>query len=521
MEPRSTLGRLLRVAALIVPSVLAWAIALSAPHLDALTRVVALVLGPIGAVVVAAFVLRIAALVIERWRRPLDTAERPGILEQLDVLTSSGMALAWFSASAIVGAVTLGWASLAVVGLLGTGVFHIVVLLGFIALRKAPVDDASIVRRFSPASPAEGDRMTEELTLSDVRIPTGYRLFLSSRIGARWATSRHVLEESGGEIVFESEVGPAIRGEHVAEPVEAWLEDIFGICRSPRVRVARKLVRMLPRPRPLEHPVSLRGQGLGDDATRPTSRLPTEGVFHLREYREGDDVRRIHWVRSLASGDLIVRLPDEIPPDRPCIRLVLDTFLPEALTVSSDALGEMLDTMVSVWLGVARGLVDAGVRVTLVVAAPHDPHAPGEIAIRRQLISKRAPLEALQLGAAVTWQSQHSVDDLLTDESTFVISSRIVTHPPKNFRIRWILVPPAGITEPEWHVPSGLRTPFPLGHEENRWSAHKERMKALADARLDHARAVRAMFTSAASPPPGSFCVVHASPVSLRLEALS
>ena len=313
---RSWPKHVFRISTLVVPSWLAWYVAFSAAHPGDLTLAVKLALGPLWVLLAGALLLRTIGVLMSR-REPA----APSALAQIDVLTSSGSALAWLSAFGIMGAVWLGWASLAVVGLLGTGLFHVVVLLTFVALRgRDPMRRASISRKFVPEVVTEGDAVTEELRFAGARIPIGFRLFVTGRVGPRWATSRHVLDasESGGEVVLESDVGPAIRGEHEAEPVEVWLQDTFGLCRSLRVPVgAAHHLTVLPRLRATEKTMPLLDLGQGARAPRPASRAPTEGSFRLREYQQGDDVRRIHWFRSLAARELIVRLPDELPPDRP------------------------------------------------------------------------------------------------------------------------------------------------------------------------------------------------------------
>ena len=182
-----------RVATLVVPSWLAWYVAFTAAHPSELTSAVRLALGPLWVLFVGALMLRTIKIV---W----DGRRETPILTQLDVLTSSGSALAWLSAFAIIGAVWLGWASLAVVGLLGTALFHIVVLFTFFAVRGGdPMRAASISRRFVPEVVTEGDPVIEELRFAGARIPLGFRLFASGRLGPRWAMTRHVLDaaESG------------------------------------------------------------------------------------------------------------------------------------------------------------------------------------------------------------------------------------------------------------------------------------------------------------------------------------
>ena len=499
-----------RVASLVVPSWLAWYVAFSAAHPDALTSAVKLALGPLWILLAGALVLRTVGILSARRH------EAP-ILTQIDVLTSSGSALAWLSAFAIIGAVGLGWASLAVVGLLGTALFHIVVLFTFVALRGPdPMRAASISRRFVPEVVTEGDTVVEELRFAGARIPIGFRLFASGRLGPRWAMTRHVLDaaESGAEVVLESEIGPAIRGDYDAAPIAVWLQDTFGLCRSIRVPVGAAHLTVLPRLRKAEKTAPLLERGQGPRAPRPTPRLPTEGHYNLREYQQGDDVRRIHWVRSLAAGELIVRLPDEIPPDRPHVRLVLDTFFPEAPALACNAPSEMLDSIVGVWLAVARALAESGSRVTLVTAMRHQ----GSLMKARQELTLRDPAAALRLGAKVSWQSGMMVDELLTDEATFVVSRAVLVPPAPHAKVRWIVVFPTGIAPDQpWRFQSGARLPYPMGSSENRWSHRRREESRLALARRDRARLL-AMRPDVARPPLGSFFVVPTLEGAIRLE---
>lgn len=513
--PRTWPKRTLRIATLVVPSWLAWYVAFSAPHPGELTRAVTFALGPLWVLLMAGLVFRTMAVLVAPRR---DLAKPAPVLAQIDVLTSNGCALAWSSAFAIIGAVWLGWASLAVVGLLGTALFHIVVLLTFVAVRGTdPMRGASISRRFVPEVVTEGDAVVEELRFAGTRIPLGFRLFATGRVGARWATSRHVLDaaESDAEVVLESEIGPAVRGSHEAEPIAVWLQDTFGICQSIRVHVAFARLTVLPRLREAEKTAPLLDRGHGPRAPRTASRLPTEGNFRLREYQQGDDVRRIHWVRSLAAREMIVRLPDELPPDQPHVRLVLDTYFPEAPTLACDAPSEMLDSLVNVWLAVGRSLVESGARVTLVAAVPQ-----GEgVAMARHDLRLRTPQGALRLGAQVSWQSRMTVDELLTDEETYVVSRAVVTQPPANGKTRWIVVLPT-VTTPVWPFASGARFPFPTGSAENRWSHRRRVTNRLALARRDHTQALMMMRVDVARPPPGSFYVVPTRDGAHRLKAI-
>ncbi|MDB5219742.1 MAG: hypothetical protein JWO86_7669 [Myxococcaceae bacterium] len=506
---------LFRLASLVVPSWGAWYVTFTAAHPGDLLDGVAFTLGGLWVLSTVALIFRSIALMA--FRRGTAARTTP-VLAQMDVLTSAGSALAWVSAFAIMGAVWLGWASLAVVGLLGTGLLNAVVLLAFAALRGAdPLRGATVGRRFVPSVVAEGDDVTEELRFDGVRIPLGFRLFVSGRVGPRFATSRHVLEagESGAEVVLESEVGPAVRGEHHAELLEMWLQDTFGLCRSVRVRGSAAQLTVLPKMRDAERTVPLLDRGPGPRAPRPASRMPTEGQFHLREYQQGDDVRRIHWMRSAAARALVVRLPDEIPPDRPRVRLVLDTFFPEADTLACDAPHELLDSMVSVWLAVGKALIESGARVTLAVAVPRDEG----VAVVRHELMLRAPEAALRIGAQVQWQSRIGADELFTDEATYVVSRAVLARPLEQSAVRWIVVFPTALSpEPTWPSPSGTRLRYPMGSSENRWTLRRREETRAAIARRDRA-SVLGMRGDVIRPLPGSFFVLPSADGTIKIEA--
>lgn len=505
MRARTTFTHLVRIGTLVLPSLLAWEVACEAPHRDELTRAVTRMLGPVWGVLAAAIVLRATSLLVQKRRDP-----SVRVLERLDVLTGTGSWLAWSSAVAVMLAVWIGYASLAAIGLLGGGLLHVVVLYAFFALRREPLGGGTLARVLTPATPTEGDDVTEEITVDDARIPLGYRLFVSGRVGPRWATSRHLLEasDSASTVVLESEIGPAVRGAHDAEPLQLWLEDTFGLTRSHVQTTGAMPLTVNPKARSVDKSlVPLLARGLGERQAKRTNRLPTEGNLDLREYRDGDDVRRIHWVRSLAANQLIVRLPDEIPPDRPKVRLLLDTYFPDAFALDTDAPNEILDAMVAVWLAVGRAFVERGTRVTLVTAVTAASQS-GQVVPRRLELSARQPSEALALGASVAWQGSLQVDDLWTDEATFIVSHGVHTLPPDSDKFKWIIVIPGELSTPRHELPSAVLAPFPLGHRENRLS-HRARVSGeLMRARLDQTKALRTMQTSVAAPPAGSLIAV-------------
>src|SRR5262249_40296487 len=230
---------------------------------------------------------------------------------------------------------------------------------------------------------------------------------------------------------------------------------------------------VLPKLQPVDGARELLGTG-GDDAMSvPTFKRPTEGTFRIREYVPGDDARRIHWVRSLQQNQLVVRLPDEIPPADPAIRLVLDNelFGTEALTCRAP--DELLDVLVRVWLGVGKALAAGGTRVTLVTAT--------DKVIERNLVP-RADQSALKLGAKIAWQVDVPLAKLVGEhrEKQIVVSSR-----PRRIalpkEVGWIVVPEVAWTTLELDIPrdTAARPEYPSGSPENRRTRRRaDRLRA-------------------------------------------
>src|SRR5690606_13040334 len=116
---------------------------------------------------------------------------------------------------------------------------------------------------------------------------------------------------------------------------------------------------VLPAVRPIALP-AWRGRRQGEAATRVVGRRGE--FFGLREYREGDDRRAIHWRSSARAGRLLVREAEEEAQRR--IAVVLDNALADdAGEAAAAALEEAIATAAS--LGV--GYLAAGYAVRVVV----------------------------------------------------------------------------------------------------------------------------------------------------------
>lgn len=504
--------QLFRVASLALPSAAAWQIASTAVHRTQLDDAVAHTLGPLWLATTGGLLVR-----------GVDLRVRRGVpwLDAFDVLTASGASMAWTGAAAILGAVWLGWASLSVVGLFGLGTLHMVALWTLLRARGAdPWRRASLERRFVPAAALEGDALTEELHLAAPRIPAGFRLFASGRVGPRWPISRYVVSDTdcGGDVVLQSDVGPALRGTYDAEPFDVWLEDVLGLCHSPRVRAGATRLVVLPRPAVLSDARPLLFLGGPSGEPRAAVRLPTDGCFRLREYQPGDDVRRIHWVRSLTARQIVVRLPDELPLDRPAVRLVLDTFHPRLVSsrLSCTAPDDLLDALVRVWLSVGQALVDRGVRVTLVAALGTD----GDLRSASSPMHRGAFALAAGLGARVGWQGAVPPSQQLTGAPSVVVSHRLPATDVES-AARWVAVP--GVVWAVQPAPAARRVgcllAHPPGSADNRRSRRRLERERLTREHVDGV-AFRVLTAYSQARSAGNVLARPAGPGQIRLELL-
>jgi hypothetical protein len=471
--------RAARLATLIVPSLLAWALVRANAH-DAIDRDNPLMRAGLTALV-PLFCVMAAALLV----RAVEAAgARRSWAEALDILTAPGRALVWTAAAATAGASLVGWASLAVLGLLGLGVAYVMVTwAALVAAGDEPWRQLRVARAFAPSTAIEGDAVKEQLTIGGARVPAGFRLIVRGGV-ARHVSTAYILESdiSDGDISLDAELGPARRGDYDVPPAELWLQDLFGLTRSRVMRHGAGKLTVLPRPVAVDELAAV-AAARGDDAESvPAQKLPTEGCFRLRAYAPGDDARRIHWVRSLMARELVVRLPDELPPEQPMVRLVLDTQLVGAAALPTPATGQLCDALVRVWLSAGQALVARGVRVTMVAAVDEAADVPARVVERAMTPQSAGALQ--RLGARVGWQGAVSLDGMLGDGvRNIVVSAR--PRPLGDREITWILVPEFVWTDQE---PPPLRDawttlPYPSGAADNRWTRRRSEKRAHEETR--------------------------------------
>ncbi len=227
----------------------------------------------------------------------------------LSGLTTRGRAFLSSGLTAVVCALVLGLDDLARVGVLLAGLPVITALVVSRGRHRL-----GLVRTVAPTRIAAGQKAQVSLALSnDGRAPTGLLLleeqvpyalgvrprFVIDRMGARWhRTVTYVVRSD-------------VRGRFTLGPMRVRVNDPFGLVELDRTFQSTTWLVVTPRVVPLPAiPLTGVWTGSGDNRPRDFAGGSAEDVT-VREYRRGDDLRRVHWRSSAHAGELMVRREEQ------------------------------------------------------------------------------------------------------------------------------------------------------------------------------------------------------------------
>ncbi|MEU8074078.1 DUF58 domain-containing protein [Catellatospora citrea] len=201
------------------------------------------------------------------------------------------------------------------------------------------------------------------------RLPTG-TLLLEDRLPyALGSRPRLVLERLGAQQASSVAytVRAELRGRYEVGPLTLRMTDPFGLCELTRSFPSADKLTVIPNVSPLQL-VRLAGEysGTGDSRARSVA-VHGEDDAATREYRRGDDLRRVHWRSTARVGELMVRREEQPWESRATV--LLDTRLGahrgEGPTAS-------FEWAVSASASIAVHLRQAGYRLRLVTDAGAD-----------------------------------------------------------------------------------------------------------------------------------------------------
>jgi uncharacterized protein (DUF58 family) len=288
------------------------------------------------------------------------------VREALAGLTVRGRAFLAAGVTAIVCAVVLDQNALARVGVL---VVALPLLMAWVVGRNRY--RLALVRTVTPQLVAAGQPARVSLALSNEgRGPNGVLLLEDHVPYVLGTRPRFVLEGigQGWRQSVSYQVRSDVRGRFEIGPMSVRVSDPFGLVELGRT--FRTTVPLTVTPRTVLLPQILLGgawTGSGDNRPRAFAIGSAEDVT-VREYRRGDDLRRVHWRSSARFGELMVRREEQ--PWQSRATLFLDNRL---ASHRGQGIASSLEAAVSAAASVAVHLTHRGFAVRLVTATGEDP----------------------------------------------------------------------------------------------------------------------------------------------------
>ena len=221
----------------------------------------------------------------------------------------------------------------------------------------------SCARSLAPARVQAGSPSTVQLRLDNVsRLPSGLLLMEDALPYVLGGRPRFVLDkvEPRGVREVTYPVRAEARGRYRIGPLSVRLTDPFGLCELARSFTTSDELVVTPVVHPLPA-VRLGGDwtGGGDAASRSVAVSGTDDAA-TREYRYGDDLRKVHWRSTARVGELMVRREEQ--PFQSRATLLLDG---RAAAHRGEGPGSSFEWAVSAVASVGVGLSSAGFTLSL------------------------------------------------------------------------------------------------------------------------------------------------------------
>lgn len=253
-----------------------------------------------------------------------------------------------------------------VLGVVGIGFL----LAGGLTWLWAWVADGPVTVRYSvsPTPATEGDRVRLGVDLQRAsRVPVGSIgvHFTAGRLGE--LTSR--MHGHGRGATGEVDLGRLPRGIYALSGTNVVLGDLLGLrAIAPRVTCERSVIVVRPRLVAVDGLFSEAGRAAGD-GRRVLLRRASGFDFHsVREYEQGESLRRVHWPTSARRGQLMVKELEDTANDG--VVVVLDC---DPRCQAGGPLDSSFDTAVRVAGSIARAHANRGRSAMLVSTGRESP----------------------------------------------------------------------------------------------------------------------------------------------------
>ncbi len=391
----------------------------------------------------------------QREKTPLRFAQKLDIIQKHSVmLTYRGWFFLGTSCFFIVLTMGIGWASLGTLTVFFLltlyfmiGLSSVVGLFQSSKVNRLKQNKSQITRRFIPAVVLTGDEAKEIIECKDIFIPMGYNLFFEEENPVMDTVTRYALgTQQSKRSRLEGNFSITPRGVHPMGPMNIWYQDILGLTKVTLPAFAQATLKCLPRFRNILVVESPKSTSETISILTTPKKNPTEDYFLFKEYKDGDDTRRIHWGLSVKSGSIQVRIPEAKEDSTDSILLVLDNYIPiREKVLHPKYIENILSQLVELWLSIASHLQKDGKKVQIAGLADgvFKPlqYVCVDCSITDQILWQ-------DFGARISWQNQYDIDGIMKDhvegQHLIVVTSRFFKPPPlPSFVTKtWIYIDP-------------------------------------------------------------------------------
>jgi uncharacterized protein (DUF58 family) len=244
-------------------------------------------------------------------RRPTRVTDRsPGWLRaSLSGLTTRGRSFLAAGVAAGICAFALGQRDL-----LRIGVLLIALPLGAALVIGRAQFRLSLVRTITPTRVVAGTVARVRLELENLTRGVTKVLLAEDRVPYTLGPSpRFVVARlpGGRRAAVTYALRPQLRGRYDVGPLRLQLTDPFGLCEATRAFTATDPLIVVPQTWPLAGAPAGGQWGGSGEAVHGTAAASGEHDIAIREYRYGDDLRRVHWRSTARRGELMVRRDEQ------------------------------------------------------------------------------------------------------------------------------------------------------------------------------------------------------------------
>ncbi|GHG29292.1 MULTISPECIES: DUF58 domain-containing protein [Amycolatopsis] len=144
------------------------------------------------------------------------------------------------------------------------------------------------------------------------RLPAGEILLEDGVPYALGSRPRFVVERLPHDrrVALRYPLQPVLRGIQQVGPLRATITDPFGLCEFERELIGHSRLVVVPRVVSLWGLPSGAGIGVGDDGTVRLHAGQGEADVIVRQYRQGDDLRKVHWRSTARRDEIMVRVEE-------------------------------------------------------------------------------------------------------------------------------------------------------------------------------------------------------------------